>query len=1284
MKAFYILFLIPFALSAAINNCGQITSEASCNSSALSCHWDAAGFPKPCLDGAPTNARPIANAGTDQSVNVGADVTLDGSASTDNDGTISSYAWDDGNGNTATGVTPTISGLVAGSYTFTLTITDNDGDTDSDTVLIKVNTVSSSIPSANAGANQTATSGDSVTLDGSGSTDSDGTIVTYSWTDGATTWTGDTPTVDTTGWSDGDHTITLTVTDNDGNTDTDTLTLTINSTTPSTPTQPEDQNEYSCGIFPSVLTSYTKIDVQQNDVYNTCAISVKDSVITESAQHSITCYNGPEASNPSTCSCDPTTQECSLNQTCELIPEPTNTYSHTFIDSNISDTNVVTLNAGENVSGLNHPSYIIPGDATFTPDVQYANTTRNVLLAGNIIRTNTNHNLTLNEGDYYFESFYMDGQNNDLFINGDVRIYVDGDFTVEKKLNIVFNETASLFIYVDGDLTFEGGGGGSYDANAFFYVTGNAIIYNSAASTKFLGGITAEGSLEIDPSNSTSNAVFEYDEAAAANIGFGECQLCYAAKDESGFGFGPVSFLSDLKIPIHNTSDETLSNVQVFETYSDTSTFSVFSTKNVVDQDDNVVGTADAITTSSYDFANIAQVSLKSSGNIYNIGDNYTPNPYPSDTYKAAHSSTFFSFNSDFNSWKDSVYYFASYTDENGNSYPEMQLEICEDIPSTVLNYSTGPFDAWDTSVADVTPPALSSRIIKTKIVESPFQLSLASFNEDLSDYELKDEPLAVSIYEKNTTNIISNTVTFNSAHADHTFTVTEARRDAVVGFKMCASYFDATDDGVDNKIYALTSSSDCSGATQACDSVSENPTWRVCHSTDNFAIRPKNFSITSAASKIISAQNQAYSIQANNYLNLPTIGYNVSATDYAMDTSDTKYLPDDSIDATLMGTSTISDFSFNDGLSSDMNLSYSDIGKVGISMQDRTWAVVDITDTPQTCNADGAYVCGDTNATFIPKRFNLNNVHLNNSNSGTHTYISDDLNMSAQMSLIITAVNENNAITQNFTSASWEEPVSLDITIASAAITPTLIKNVIATNKLGFNAGALTLAMTETNSSKKLLFNYSRAKNIALNPFRIDGTEVTTSALASYVSGETVTGSSVADQNATFVYGRTHAPRQRFTGPNGTALIYYEISCDETISVNACDKTLLPNGMDSKTSDDPRWFINPSHLVTTGVVGTVTQKGTSALVTATAPTGTNIANVALTYDFTSKGYPYKATMENNASSWLIYNPYDINDDDNDFEVEFTNSDNSWAGQKETDTVTNRNASDKTNRRSMW
>ena|SRR6476660_581929 len=41
----------------------------------------------------PPNQLPIANAGTDQIVNAGATVTLDGSASSDSDGIVSSYSW---------------------------------------------------------------------------------------------------------------------------------------------------------------------------------------------------------------------------------------------------------------------------------------------------------------------------------------------------------------------------------------------------------------------------------------------------------------------------------------------------------------------------------------------------------------------------------------------------------------------------------------------------------------------------------------------------------------------------------------------------------------------------------------------------------------------------------------------------------------------------------------------------------------------------------------------------------------------------------------------------------------------------------------------------------------------------------------------------------------------------------------------------------------------------------------------------------------------------------------
>ncbi len=54
-------------------------------------------------------------------------VTVDASASTDPDGTITGYAWDFGDGTSATGPSVAHSYLAAGNYTIALTVTDNAG-----------------------------------------------------------------------------------------------------------------------------------------------------------------------------------------------------------------------------------------------------------------------------------------------------------------------------------------------------------------------------------------------------------------------------------------------------------------------------------------------------------------------------------------------------------------------------------------------------------------------------------------------------------------------------------------------------------------------------------------------------------------------------------------------------------------------------------------------------------------------------------------------------------------------------------------------------------------------------------------------------------------------------------------------------------------------------------------------------------------------------------------------------------------------------------------------------
>ncbi|MEH0153092.1 family 10 glycosylhydrolase [Limibacter armeniacum] len=60
---------------------------------------------------------------------VGTNLGFDGSNSTDDDGSITAYSWNFGDGVTATGVTASHSYAANGTYPVTLTVTDNDGKT---------------------------------------------------------------------------------------------------------------------------------------------------------------------------------------------------------------------------------------------------------------------------------------------------------------------------------------------------------------------------------------------------------------------------------------------------------------------------------------------------------------------------------------------------------------------------------------------------------------------------------------------------------------------------------------------------------------------------------------------------------------------------------------------------------------------------------------------------------------------------------------------------------------------------------------------------------------------------------------------------------------------------------------------------------------------------------------------------------------------------------------------------------------------------------------------------
>lgn len=189
----------------------------------------------------PGNTPPKADAGRDQSVELGETVNFDGSMSGDVDGDPLTFSWEIVDAPLAARsalidpdtATPSLVTDAVGFYEFELTVSDGEF-TDSDRVRVQVTRGANNAPVADAGPDQNVLVGTRVTLDGTGSSDPDGDAFTYKWSFTSDPSNGAVILNDSTraratfrAREPGVYTVELTITDSEGAVSTDTVDITV-------------------------------------------------------------------------------------------------------------------------------------------------------------------------------------------------------------------------------------------------------------------------------------------------------------------------------------------------------------------------------------------------------------------------------------------------------------------------------------------------------------------------------------------------------------------------------------------------------------------------------------------------------------------------------------------------------------------------------------------------------------------------------------------------------------------------------------------------------------------------------------------------------------------------------------------------------------------------------------------------------------------------------------------------------------------------------------------------
>ncbi len=271
------------------------------------------------------------------------------------------------------------------------------------------------------------------------------------------------------------------------------------------------------------------------------------------------------------------------------------------------------------------------------------------------------------------------------------------------------------------------------------------------------------------------------------------------------------------------------------------------------------------------------------------------------------------------------------------------------------------------------------------------------------------------------------------------------------------------------------------------------------------------------------------------------------------------------------------------------------------------------------------------------------------------YTYYSSQVDsMGSFLDLNLTLQNESGAVVENFYGV-YAEDVSIDIDYTLIAgtltgLTPIFLDSATNTNLTNVMDIANKIQYSVEQElfvkgvgGKNLKVNFNRDASIVFQPIKWRLLSLNASTNISNILGSENTPKEVV-----YLYVRSHAPTQSTSGDSFDAKIYYEVYCKN------CNKNIFDIENLQESYDDIYWYILDSYP------SSCTFSGAKGLYSSSLVQSSNSID---TLGLKAPKMPYIDKVVYSPALWLVYNRFNSSATEHSFKVEFTSSNQEWAGK---------------------